>query len=122
MNDLDSLQRDVSESIMGWTACRMRGGRLYGHPPDSSGEEHELRLVPDYARSMDAAWLLIKEMKRAGYSCDVQETEALVTPTAAFAKGKCHAFVSDSDTAPEAICRAALEVIQLERAMIDRRR
>ncbi len=53
---LTDLQRQVAERIMGWTACRMKDGRLYGHPPDSTGKEEELRLVPDYPRSMDACY------------------------------------------------------------------
>ncbi len=99
----------------------MKDGRLFGHPPDSTGKEEELRLVPDYPRSMDAAWFLVKELKKAGYSCEVQEAEAVVAPAAAFAKGKLYAFVSDSHTAAEAICRAALEVIEMERTAAKRR-
>ncbi len=109
------LQRQVAERIMGWTACELRDGMLFGHPPDSTGKEEDLRSVPDYSRSINVAWYLVKEMKRSGYSCEVQETEVLTVPTAAFAKGKHSAFVNDSDTAAEAICRAALKVIEMER-------
>lgn len=116
--DLTDRQHQVAERIMGWTACEPRDGVLLGYPPDSTGKEEELRRVPDYPRSMDAAWLIVREMKKAGYSCEVQEAEAVVAPTASFAKGKLQAFVNDSDTAAQGICRAALEVIGLERRAV----
>ena len=70
---------------------------------------------------MDAAWFLVKELKKVGYSCEVQEAEAVVAPAAAFAKGKLYAFVHDSHTAAEAICRAALEVVKLEKRATGKR-
>ncbi len=46
------LERQVAQEIMGWTACRVRAGPLFGYPPDSTGEEHELEKVPAYAEDL----------------------------------------------------------------------
>ncbi len=46
------LERQVAQEILGWTACRVRAGPLFGYPPDSTGEGHELEKVPAYAEDL----------------------------------------------------------------------
>ncbi len=71
MSSLTNLQCEVAQEIMGWTACRVRAGLLFGYPPDSTGEEHELEEVPAYAEDLLDARTVVAEMHRSGYSCEV---------------------------------------------------
>ncbi len=115
--DHQELERRIAERIMGWMACRVDGDSLVGHPPDSAGTESELQPVPQYARYLLDAWAVVDEMYRGGYSCQVSLAQILATPTAEFAKGK-HHVVETAQTVPEAICLAALAVIELEKKAV----
>ena len=106
---------------MGWVGCRIREGVLYGHPLESTGSEGELQPVPDYPRSLDAAWLIVNELKRSHYSVEIQDAEVFTKPQVRFTKGNVSAMEMNSASVPEAICRAALKIVEMQRWKITRR-
>jgi hypothetical protein len=106
MSDLDAgreLDVLVAEKVMGWTNLRTtKAGMRRGTPAEYPHIGHE---VPPYSTDMSAAWEVVEKMREregyAGVESNHDLWEASMGPW----------YVATAETAPLAICRAALAAI-----------
>jgi hypothetical protein len=106
---------EVAERVMGWTEIAIRnpntpgGAVLYGKPPvmpDWESPYNKQRgtcLVPRYSTRIADAWTVVEHMIAQGWTFDLTEQWECI-----FAKRRGVEGIGREDTAPEAICRAAL--------------
>jgi hypothetical protein len=101
--ELDAL---VAERVMGWTDFWRRGEHiLYGYPPveRSMGIDAERHPVPHYSTDITAAWELVEKFRLTVTPWSTQGWIATVEPG--------EGWYSPADTAPHAICLAALFIV-----------
>jgi hypothetical protein len=114
------LDAAIAERVMGWTRFpeamhptdnRTIGGVLYC-PPEYPWNGNAMNVVPYFSSDIAAAMEVVEHLFRQGYTVTVHASGidqkywcAVCTP-----KPDCMWFGSDMlDTAPEAICRAAIQ-------------
>ena len=104
MKDLDA---QVAEKVMGWTVQDDYLRDSHGYYMRSL-EGCSADWSP--STSISDAWLVVEEMRKRGF-------QVVVRTPAVFSLSRCEISESSSmwtgeaDTAPEAICRAALEAV-----------
>lgn len=114
MNVGQELDAKVAEVVMGWIDIHTFGldnGRLSGYPPG----EQKTFPVPHYSTDIAAAWQVVEKLLKDGY-----EVHFHCLPDGRFHclimtdNGEIDAGIllweARADTAPHAICRAALEM------------
>jgi hypothetical protein len=98
------LTREVAEKVMGGTKAEVKfiggAGRVWAVFGSSR------KVVPNYADNIAAAWLVVEEMKRRG-----KEAYLSVLPDGGYA-AEFDGVEWFADNMPEAICRAALEILE----------
>jgi len=82
---------------------------MKGFPPTERGLRSH--IVPNYESDIELAWQVIEEMKKNGYSCDIQVSSTIRSPVITFARKEKLAVEYDTEILPEAICRAALRIL-----------
>lgn len=105
------IDRMIAERVMGWTNLSITG-TPFGTTPE--GKVH--RIVPPYSTDMSAAWEVVERLRllgyqggmnwarsRSGYECTFESLP--ISPD--------ERRFSKAETAPLAICLAALQVIEV---------
>lgn len=104
--EMDAL---VAEKIMGWTECSVDGQRSYGKPPEFVDADPVVRIY-EYSTEISAAWGVFEELNgkfgvSLGRAGDYYEPDRKWNTRI----GK-NEWV-EAETAPEAICKAALMAV-----------
>jgi hypothetical protein len=100
--ELDAL---VAEKVMGWSDCRFKDGRVV----DGLGRDQynkTAQSIPHYSTDIAAAWLVVDGLMAQGLSFLLGKES--VVWRARFYKGD-GGVTMPGDTAPHAICLAALK-------------
>jgi hypothetical protein len=109
MSENRELDAQVAERVMEWTGFT-HNGRI-GYPPDADPNHVLPSVVPKYSESIEAAMQVVEKMR--GLKWDVQITSDDESPAwqvsfdARDAVGRIVLGEHESDSLPEAICRAA---------------
>ncbi len=98
--ELDAL---VAEKVMGWAKSKVDNTLTYA--------------VPRYSTFISCAWLVVEEIgKRTGYGVEIEypcgEMGTWQVRFEASVAGKWVGGAGEADTAPLAICEAALEALK----------
>ncbi len=102
------IDRLIAEQVMGWTNLSVAGNR-FGTTPE--GKVH--RIVPPYSTDMSAAWVVVEKLRLLGYRGGIDwaradsEYECYFEASPILSERQS----SRAETAPMAICLAALKVI-----------
>jgi len=103
------IDRLIAERVMGWTNLSMIGNR-FGTTPE--GKTH--RIVPQYSTDVSAAWEVVEKLRQSGYQGGINWAISELGYECAFVEAL-HSpderQTSRAETAPLAICLAALKVI-----------
>lgn len=116
------LDASVAEKVMGWVhngscpemLCRSDMDDWWtapGDPKPTCGPCHN--LPSHYSTEIETAWLVVEQMRRRGFHLELLSPNAWVEGKE-WGVGFCKDDVDAEaigDTAPEAICRAALEAV-----------
>jgi hypothetical protein len=111
---MDDLNAQVAEKVMGWVYVpSFIGNAVTMAPPSwSQGDNVYIETAKwNPSTSIADAWLVVEEMRRRGWQVDVVTDDpgwSCWLHRLGGKLGKPQHYVS-ADTAPEAICRAALE-------------
>lgn len=107
----------VAEKVMGWVS-NYPGG--WPHPPMDTPNRKQYMdsegctVIPNYSSSIEAAWQIIEKLITQGHYVNIFSTE-YSTPTRENGPGwGCQVSSDDTsldDTAPMAICLAALKTV-----------
>jgi len=104
--ELDSL---IAERVMGWKV--FAGDPGYGRPPGNHPLSLVLDVLPNYSTSIVEAWQVVEKM-RGDYELDL--SDHVTYWTARFTKARSTSpHVIEAETAPLAICRAALKALEI---------
>jgi hypothetical protein len=108
LRDIDRL---IAERVMGWTNLSVTGSR-FGTTPD--GKPH--RIIPQYSTEISAAWEIVEKLRLSGYQGGLEWAKPEPGYECAFGSLP---FPLDekqfswAETAPLAICLAALKVMEV---------
>lgn len=117
-DEMTDRERDelVAEKVMGWRRGRPERGNMPWLPPGATRSHGGVMNIPAYTTDIAAAWQVVEEMARRGYTlvCEWKgaDREYAHTAEAYFRKSIYAHGHAVADTAPLAICRAALAVIE----------
>jgi len=120
MTDMEAgreLDTRIAIKVMGWTRVE-RSTTGIAYPPRPSGFDparHAYHSVPHYSTDIAAAWLVVERMKDNGCSLQLHwEAGRSRQWVADFVEESDEEFTGEQlgDTAPLAICRAALAAVQ----------
>lgn len=102
--ELDAL---VAEKVMGWTvALEDRGPCRVWRPHENSAERSQ--PIPPYSTSIEAAWEVVEKMRQREFGFSLNDAWIawfLAAP---------NEYQADADTAPHAICLAALKAVGVD--------
>lgn len=102
------LDVKIAERLFGWKHLKIRGRGMTGNQP---GFRSCMYLVPRYSTDIAAAWEVVKHFRGVA-GCDVR-VSCLHNRSMCEIEQDSGAFdTADADTAPLAICRAALSVLR----------
>ncbi len=114
------LDKLIAEKVMGWTEIKTEvipetGWDLYGVNSKGEGDF----LIPDYSTDISAAWEVVEKLISIGYMVDIQthtrfhqvQLEKLVGETDSGGIWQGGESI-EGQSAPHAICLAALKAIQ----------
>lgn len=112
--DMDKL---IAEKVFGWDDFWCNDRQLMGYPPceQVSIMEAERHPVPYYSTDIAATWEVVEKVASLGCGYMVEDAEEGHICT--FFKGfkfprRIDEYEAEADTAPLAICRAALKAVQ----------
>lgn len=103
------IDRLIAERMMGWTNLSLAGTR-FGTTPQ--GRVH--RIVPQYSTDISAAWEVVEQLRLLGYQGGIDWARPEPGYECAFWSSSISPYEKQSsraETAPMAICLAALKVI-----------
>ena len=103
------IDRLIAEQVMGWTNLSVAGNR-FGTTPE--GKVH--RIVPPYSTDMSAAWEVVEKLRLLGYRGGIDWARPDSEYECYFGASPIPISERQSfkeETAPRAICLAALKVI-----------
>lgn len=105
---LREIDRLIAERVMGWTDLSVTGNR-FGTTPE--GKPH--RIIPQYSTEISAAWEVIEKLRFLGYQggIDWARPEAGYECSFGSSLPPDQRPSSQAETAPLAICLAALKVM-----------
>lgn len=109
--ELDAV---VAEQVCGWTGVYW----LDRETPVGSHKPAPAQRVSNYSTDIAAAWLVVERMRLQGWHYSIDSHGAVTGNTSCgFTRGTgvdqpMEAFGAEADTAPLAICRAALLAVQ----------
>lgn len=111
--DARALDARVAE-LLGWTRGRTRYGEMPWYPPGTTIETGGRLNIPRYSTDIAAAWLVVEEMERRGWWFHLHPNDDGIYSMYfhKYQEGKLP--TGYGETAPLAICRAALAVIEGE--------
>ena len=117
--ELDAIKTRVAIEVFGW---RETDKRFSDHDPNwigyeapwyetPDGEIEHYTHIPDYPRKIQDAWLVVEKLKSNNYCFTLYdgydpEWAALFSPRDA------EIFLATADTAPLAICLAAMKTVE----------
>ena len=108
--ELDTL---VAERVMGWKLKSHKWidgeTRLGDFPEDKKETGTSYRRVLKYTTDISAAWEVVEKMNSEGFAFYILWTTGI--PWAMFDKDSSMEYSAEADTAPLAICRAALLIM-----------
>lgn len=99
------LEDLVAKHVMGWTVHQDRGASSY---VDADGMPHN---PVKFSRSITAAWLVVERMRARGYRYRVNDYGPNLPHCASFFNAQENGAIIHGDTAPHAICLAALAAL-----------
>jgi len=115
--DTQELNERVAAEVMGYTHDGFRWSRQEQRHSDELGDYKYTDILygglPNYSGDIAAAWLVVEEMPRRGVRlASLGQYEDMETWCAIFAirNPLLTVGVGDGNTAPSAICRAALDI------------
>lgn len=114
---LRSLDREVATRVLGWRQLPDRNGGTRWVQPGLPDEFNLLACPlepPSFSESIADAWLVVERMREKGWHLDLGASGRRDTVNAHFSRWTSSKLLSGdagSDSAPEAICRAALQAV-----------
>lgn len=122
MNASRELDKLIAEKIMGWTELEFKNPQyagsveLYGAKPGERASPYTgakaKYVVPKYSTDISAAWEVVEKLKWA--EPEISWSDEQHCWHAMFRKGRSSGVSSGADTAPLAICLAALKTHGIE--------
>lgn len=118
--ELDAL---IAEKVMGWEMVDATIYRWWGlvmGPKEFSTiravalippGETEIQLVPSYSTDIEAAWEVVESLQIKGYGFILDNMEHFLGNWQAHFELNANAWAEEANSAPLAICRAALKAI-----------
>jgi hypothetical protein len=98
------LDRAVAERVMGFTPLLHDFGSAW------EGDDNEIcESIPPYSTSIAAAWLVVEKMATLGHRLCLLQVRDRLRWHADFLRER--EYMGSGQTAPEAICRAALAAL-----------
>ena len=114
--ELRELDEQIAVEVMGWTRDgeNILGPIYYGKSGSSRRSANTktgvgMVGVPRYSSSIEAAWIVVEKMREKGHAFHFDTTRGFVHAT--FDACTSHR----AETAPLAICRAALAVVRAQK-------
>jgi hypothetical protein len=101
--ELDAL---IAEKVMGYDDILMPD--CYGRPPDMVHVEHYRHEIPHYSTQIADAWLVVEKLSFEFYMERRPQEDYWVL----FTDAEDEWHVGEADTAPLAICLAALKAVE----------
>ena len=129
--ELDAL---VAGKVMGWTCVRTESGwdngpdpvtggpqiGWYGQPPGEEWEGNSGQIIEEYSTDIATAWKVVEVLAKKGYALALQAPDSVDMNecyrrfkrwTADFSQMEYPSTEAEADTAPLAICLAALNAV-----------
>lgn len=114
--EIDSL---IATKVMGWKILTCKGIKIIA-PPDYDGPDMminaDIKVIPSYSTDISAAWQVVEKMQEYGYilMLDATTTSEYYISFVGLKDGSHISFFGNANTAPMAICRAALKCVGVE--------
>lgn len=110
LRKIDAL---VAEKVMEWTDC----DEYFGCPPEQPDDGFHIASLPHFCTDLSNAWEVVNRLTGQEWSFKLEYSEiygwiATFAPRAQHWKScQCMAYVGQGETAPLAICLAALRAM-----------
>jgi hypothetical protein len=103
----------IARDVMGWEKCHDGRWTFWTDdlPEGVSGASLNVTALPPFTTDIAAAWLVVERMRELGWSLDLHGSSD--TGWTAWLKGDGFKVFACADTAPEAICAAALKAMEV---------
>lgn len=114
--EMDAL---VAENVFGWRECRVNGNHwAYGKPPDFDHPDDPRVRIEDYSTDLSAVWEVVAELsEKRGYGFSLGRAGIRYEPDRMWNVRVGTDEWVEANTAPEAICKAALLAVCSEAAI-----